>query len=220
MRPLRLIGRCALVAVSLACLAMLACGREPGPAGPGLEAPAPATSAPAAASAATGRAGLPRLPITKVTIPSISLQAEVVLAPLVATAEGLTWEVPAFKAGHAEGTAGAGGRGNAVLLGHVATREAGNVFADLDKLDLGDVVQVFSDERGFEYRVVDIRTVPRTEVAVVRATPVAVLTLITCTGDWVPDLADYAERLVVRAELVATGDPARAPPFISPIRSR
>ena len=215
-----MIGRCALVAVSLACLVMLACDRGRGPAGRGLEVPAPAPGVPTAAPPATGRAGLPRLPITKVTIPNISLEAEVVLARLVETAEGRTWEVPAFKAGHAEGTAGAGGRGNAVLLGHVATREAGNVFADLDKLGLGDVVQVFSDERGFEYRVVEIRTVPRTDVEVVRATPVAVLTLITCTGDWVPDLADYAERLVVRAELVAPGDPTRAPRLIPPLRRR
>ncbi|MBA2527862.1 MAG: sortase [Pyrinomonadaceae bacterium] len=65
-------------------------------------------------------------------------------ARLVEQRGGLTWEVPAFRAGHAEATAGAAELGNAILLGHVTSRQAGNVFKDLDKARAGDQVLVLS----------------------------------------------------------------------------
>src|SRR5205807_8178289 len=66
------------------------------------------------------------LPITHVEIPAISLSADVVPAGLIERDGGVTWEVPAFKIGHAETTAGAGQPGNAVLLGHVTSVRSGN----------------------------------------------------------------------------------------------
>jgi LPXTG-site transpeptidase (sortase) family protein len=143
----------------------------------------------------------PRLPITRVRIPGIELDSEAVPADLVAQGSGVTWAVPAFKIGHAQDTAGAGGQGNAVLVGHVDSRGLGNVFEDLHNVRTGDAVEVLSGARSFSYRVVDVRNVGRTDVSVVQPTETPSVTLITCTGHWLPLVFDYAERLVVRAEL-------------------
>jgi LPXTG-site transpeptidase (sortase) family protein len=144
----------------------------------------------------------PERPITRVEIPRIPLVADVVTAPLVENGDDVTWYVPAFKAGHAEGTAGAGQVGNAVLLGHVTSRNAGNVFQTLQKARVGDVVVVDSDDDAFEYRVTSIRSVPRDDVDVLEPQGGTSVTLITCTGAWNAALWDYMERLVVRADLV------------------
>ena len=101
------------------------------------------------------------------------------------------------------------GLGNAVLLGHVTSREAGNVFQHLDRVGVGDQIQVFSEADSFNYRVVDVRTVSRTDVSILNPIRMATLSLITCSGTWLPLLHDYTQRLVVHAEL--TG-PVNAPP--------
>ena len=146
----------------------------------------------------------PFLPITRVVIPRLDLDSEAVPADLVAQDGGATWEVPAFKIGHAQSTASAGAPGNAVLVGHVDSRGLGNVFEQLDAARVGDQVEIFSGgERRFDYRVVDVRKVGRNDVSVVQPTDVPSLTLITCSGLWLPLVADYAERLVVRAELAS-----------------
>jgi LPXTG-site transpeptidase (sortase) family protein len=167
----------------------------------GAEAAAQATPAPAPTDPAPTQAPQPPQPISRVVIPRLSLDAAAVPAKLVEWHGGQTWQVPAFKIGHAEDTAGAGGPGNAVLVGHVTSQNVGNVFHDLHLVHPGDIVQVFSGEREFEYHVVDVRTVDRKDVSIVRRTDVPSLTLLTCTGAWLPVVADYAQRLVVRAEL-------------------
>jgi sortase A len=141
-------------------------------------------------------------PITRVVIPSISLDAPSVPAGLIKRGGAVTWDVPAFKIGHAQDTAGAGRAGNAVLVGHVTSRNVGNVFAHLHEVRIGDAVQVFNAQQRFAYRVVNVRTVSRADVSVVETTDTPSLTLVTCTGLWLPLVNDYAERLAVRAELV------------------
>ena len=166
----------------------------------------PATSplsGPANADPVTMPRPAPSSVITAAAVPSISLQADVVVAKLIERDGVITWEVPGFKAGHAEYTGGAGEVGNAVLLGHVSSRSLGNVFKDLERVQVGDVVNLFSGPRQFHYRVVDIRSVPRTDVSVLQPTETASLSLITCTGVWLPFIWDYSDRLVVRAELLA-----------------
>ena len=183
----------ALAAACLVGLGLSACGRPSDRDGGPPAATAPATP--------------PSLPITGLVIPDIPLEAEVVPAPLTDAPEGRTWEVPPFKAGHAAGTPGPGRAGNAVVVGHVASDNAGNVFQDLGRVRVGEPVLVSTGDRVFEYRVVEARPVPRTEVSVLQPTEVPTLTLITCAGEWLPELGDYAERLVVRAELVADDAP-------------
>jgi LPXTG-site transpeptidase (sortase) family protein len=146
----------------------------------------------------------PRLPITRIVITSIGLDSEVVPAPLVEKDGQSTWQVPAFSAGHAEDTAGAGQPGNAVLMGHISSLHSGDVFKDLDQVQVGDDVEVFSGERQFTYRVFDTRSVPRTDLAMVAPTSEPIVSLFTCTGAWNPVLWDYTERLFVRARLVVS----------------
>ena len=171
--------------------------------------PAGRLAAPAGdlAASAAGPEAVASSPISRVEIPRLSLEADVVPAPLVERGGETTWEVPAFKAGHAEHSAGAGEPGTTVLLGHVASRAAGAVFKHLDRAQAGDVIHVFSGARRFDYHVVDARAVPPTDLAALGPTGAASLALVTCTGRWLPTIWDYTEHLVVRAELAASTSP-------------
>ena len=140
--------------------------------------------------------------VTRIAVPRISLDADVVPAALIERDGGTTWGVPAFKAGHADYTAGAGEPGNVVLLGHLSSRSSGNVFEHLDRVRVGDIMHVFSGSRRFTYQAVDVQTVGRTDVSVLEPRDVPSLSLVTCTGLWRPTIWDYTERLVVRADLV------------------
>lgn len=142
-------------------------------------------------------------PITRLIIERVGIETEVVPADLIEKNGGTVWEVPAFKAGHAQYTAGAGQPGTAVLLGHVSSVRSGNVFERLDRMQLGDTVQAFSGEESFTYQVTEILTVPRTDVGVMAPTETPTLAMFTCTGIWLPTIWDYTERLVVRAALVS-----------------
>jgi LPXTG-site transpeptidase (sortase) family protein len=143
-------------------------------------------------------------PITRLAIPSIGLDTPVVVAPLGAHDGSSTWDVPSFVAGHAEGTAGAGEAGNAIIIGHLTSITLGNVFEHLDRVADGDVVVVFSAERRLDYQVTAVGNVARTEVSVLESTPSPSVTLITCGGWWLPTVGDYNQRLVVRGELRST----------------
>jgi LPXTG-site transpeptidase (sortase) family protein len=141
-------------------------------------------------------------PITHLALPRIGVDTEVVPAPFVVQGDSGNWYVPPYVAGHAEYTAGAGEPGNAVLLGHVTSISLGNVFEKLDRIPKGDVIRVASGNEEFQYRVSDVLRVSRTDVSVLDQTDVPTVSLITCTGLWLPHLHDYAERLVVRGTLV------------------
>ncbi len=168
---------------------------------PTLAPPRPRAT-PAAGTAVTVPRVPEDLPITELSVPSIGLVTRVVPAPLINRGGQLTWEVPPFVVGHAEGTAGAGAPGNAVLMGHITSRNLGNVFINLGKVQVGDMLAIFSGDRQFDYRVVEVKVVPRTDVSVVGPTDKPTVTLITCTGTWLPLISDYSHRLIVRAERV------------------
>jgi LPXTG-site transpeptidase (sortase) family protein len=140
--------------------------------------------------------------IVHLTIDSIGLDTDVAPAPLVEHNGVQTWSVPRLVAGHAEGTPGAGESGNAVVLGHVTSLTLGNVFERLNQVVPDARVSVFSLDRRFEYRVVEARQVDRADVSVLESNATASLTLITCSGIWLPTLWDYTDRFVVRADLV------------------
>jgi LPXTG-site transpeptidase (sortase) family protein len=143
-------------------------------------------------------------PITRLTIPGIGLDTPVVVAPLVDHDGSVTWDVPRFVAGHAEGTAGAGEAGNAIIIGHVTSITLGNVFEHLDRVAEGDFVLVYSSEKHLDYQVTAVGNVARTDVSVLEPTPSPSVTLITCSGWWLPTVGDYSQRLVVRGELRET----------------
>jgi LPXTG-site transpeptidase (sortase) family protein len=143
--------------------------------------------------------------ITRLVIPTIDLDTPVVLAPLVEHDGVSTWDVPKVVAGHAEGSAGAGESGNAILIGHVTSLTLGNVFEHLDGVVAGDLVLLYHDQRPFTYRVTEVRDVDRADTDVLDPTEAPSVTLITCSGLWLPTVHDYNQRLIVRAEL----EPAR-----------
>ena len=63
----------------------------------------------------------------------------------------LVWELPPFAVGHYDSSGSPGGGRNIVLIGHNNTE--GEVFRDLDKLQLEDDVTLFTEQSEFHYRV-------------------------------------------------------------------
>lgn len=115
------------------------------------------------------------------------------------TSEGGTsvWETAWRAAGHHMDSARPGQPGNMVITGHVSVADKRNlaVFSSLDKVAPGDVVEVYSGDQVFRYRVNKISVVPASAVSVLRSDHVAAVTLITCTRD-------LKNRLVVQGTLI------------------
>jgi LPXTG-site transpeptidase (sortase) family protein len=109
-----------------------------------------------------------------------------------------TWEPPAFVAGHLADTASLD-QGNTVVLGHL-NGLAGDVFARLDRAQVGDEVIAWS--RGIEVRyvVTDVLILPNDDRAPFQPTDEPRLSLMTCTGHWDPLTQEYSHRLWVIAE--------------------
>lgn len=139
-------------------------------------------------------------------IPRINVETRVVAAGVILNSEGdLEWETVPFVAAHYVQTSLVGTRGNAVISGHVVTRFEGNVFRDLYLLDVGDVIDTFTEEGRFSYTVEDLKLVPPTAVEVLGPTEEPVLTLVTCGGEFNPRTRQFSERLVVVARLTDWG---------------
>jgi sortase A len=105
-------------------------------------------------------------------------------------------------AGHLVGTGRLGEPGNAALAGHILLKDGREgAFRWLERLQPGDEVQVYANNRRYTYQVTTSRVVPPTEVSVLAPTSDAVLTLITCTN-WSILRGEYTDRFVVQARLV------------------
>jgi LPXTG-site transpeptidase (sortase) family protein len=131
--------------------------------------------------------------IRRVIAPSIRLDAPVVFSEL----RGGEWDVPKFVAGHLQGTALPGTGGNVVLSGHNQSLTSGNVFADIEKLRVGDEVVLRTNVGEATYRIAGRNVVENDDVSVVRAGPTEEVTLITCTGTFNVLEQDYSHRVVV-----------------------
>lgn len=107
---------------------------------------------------------------TRIVIPKIGVDAPVV--------EGDGWEELKRGVGHHIGSANPGERGNMVLSGH--NDIFGEVFRDLDKLDLGDEIIVYAGEVPYRYIVKAKKIVEPTDVSVMAPTTTPIVTLITC----------------------------------------
>jgi sortase A len=95
---------------------------------------------------------------------------------------------------HYSFSAGMGTVGNYVAYGHDDIQ--GSVFRHLDALRVGDPIELVSGERRYLYRVTTSRVVPPTDLSVLKPTPNATMTLISCT----PYMVD-TQRIVVDAAL-------------------
>src|SRR5512133_2100649 len=120
----------------------------------------------------------------RIQIPAIHVDAPVV--------QGDGWEQ--LKKGVAQhaGTPNPGENGNLVLSAH--NDIFGEIFRELDKLQPGDVITLYSSTRQYTYVVTGTELVEPTRVEVMAPTPSATVTLISCY----PYLIDN-QRIVVSA---------------------
>ncbi|MEX1071667.1 MAG: sortase [Anaerolineales bacterium] len=121
----------------------------------------------------------------------IKIAAIGVSAPIV---QGDSWEDLKRGVGQHIGSANPGEAGNLVLTGH--NDVYGEVFKELDQLEPGDEITVFTATSSYVYVVTETIVVSPTFVEVMDPTPNATLTLISCY----PYLID-TQRIVVLAEL-------------------
>jgi sortase A len=123
---------------------------------------------------------------SRIVIKSISVDAPVV--------QGDDWEQLKKGVGHHLRSANPGERGNMVLSAH--NDVFGEIFRNLEKVELKDEILVYSGSRVFRYVATQKRVIEPTEVSVMYPTSDPTLTLITCY----PYLVDN-KRIVVIAEL-------------------
>jgi len=104
-----------------------------------------------------------------------------------------------------------GAGSNAVFAGHVNWAGAVGAFGKIDRLDDGDTIRLIADDgREFRYEVFANYYVDPSDpesLKVMAPTPTDTITLITCSGTWIPDRSDrfggeYTNRTIVQAKLV------------------
>lgn len=121
----------------------------------------------------------------------IQISAIQVDAPIV---QGDGWEQLKKGVGQHIGSSNPGQQGNVVLAAH--NDIFGEIFRELDKLEPGDGVVLFTNQRSYTYVVVDTQIVEPTRVEVMAGTEQPTLTLISCY----PYLVNN-KRIVVTARL-------------------
>ena len=123
--------------------------------------------------------------LTRIKIPAIDVDMVVV--------EGTTDSALQAGAGHYTNTPLPCEDGNVAIAGHRTTY--GKPFANLDKLQPGDTIELDTPVGGCVYQVAkDPFVVQPTDISVLAATPARTLTLTTCTPR-----GSAAQRLVIQA---------------------
>ncbi len=120
----------------------------------------------------------------------IQINAIDVDAPIV---QGDGWEQLKKGVGQHIGSPNPGDGGNLILSAH--NDIYGELFRDLDQLEPGDVIKVFTNQITYEYVVVQTQIVEPTFVEVLKQTNQSILTLISCYPYRVSN-----QRIVVTAE--------------------
>src|SRR6185437_14629260 len=135
--------------------------------------------------------------LTRVVLPKINLDAIVV--------EGASRKELSEGPGHMKQTAAPGEPGNAVITGHRDT-----FFRHIYELNKGDDIMVRRNGKVFRYEVTGKKIVMPEDVTVLKQTPDAQLTLITCYPTYY--IGPAPKRLVVFSKLVESSSdvPAQA----------
>jgi sortase A len=123
---------------------------------------------------------------TRIVIPAIGIDAPIV--------NGITWDDLKKGVGHLPGSANPGERGNMYLAAH--NDIFGEIFRNLEKLELGDEFTIYSGDQPYRYVVTSKRVIDPTDVSVMYPSTEPIATLQTCY----PYLVD-TYRLVVVGEL-------------------
>ncbi len=113
----------------------------------------------------------------------------------VPVVEGDGWEQLKKGVGHHINSANPGEAGNVVLSAHNDIH--GEIFRDLDQLEIGDLVILFSERQSYTYVVEDVLIVEPTQVEFLESAGASKTTLISCY----PYLIDN-KRIVVIANLL------------------
>ena len=139
-------------------------------------------------------------PITRISIPSLELDAPVKRVPLAESA----WNIKGLGAqvGWLEGTSNPAAGGNTVLAGHLDLIDAPGPFRILGWIRPGAEIVIYTSSAVYQYRVTGREIVAANDMTVVQQTSLPRLTLLTC--DW--DSYDaathlYRRRLVIYARL-------------------
>ncbi len=123
---------------------------------------------------------------TRIQIPEIGVDAPVV--------RGDGWEQLKKGVGQYVGSVNPGDDGNIVLSAH--NDIFGEIFRDLDQLKPGDQITLFTNQRAYNYVVVDNKVVEPTAVEVMDQTEQPTVTLISCYPYLIDD-----QRIVVIGRL-------------------
>jgi sortase A len=123
---------------------------------------------------------------SRIVIPRLAVDAPIV--------HGVTWEDLKKGVGHLPGSAHPGERGNMYLAAH--NDIFGEIFRDLERLEVGDEFFVYSGSESFRYVVTSRRIIDPTDVSVMYPSTEPIATLQTCY----PYLVN-SHRLVVIGEL-------------------
>jgi sortase A len=145
----------------------------------------------APSAAAPPKAQDPREQMTRLSIPSIDLDAIVV--------EGTSTRQLAIAPGHMTDTAAPGESGNSVITAHRDT-----FFRHIYELNKGDHILVRRGGKSYEYLVERKFVVKPSDVSVLKPTSDARLTLVTCYPTYY--VGPAPERLVVTAKLAGPAD--------------
>lgn len=133
-------------------------------------------------------------------IPSAGIYSTIVQAYL----DGQSWDVSRLgtNVGHLQGTSWVEHGGNVVLSGHVELADGRQgVFANLDQMALGDLVEITVGDRRWRYIVTEISTTSPDDLTPIAPTREDRLTLITCDSfDFVRNV--YLERTIIVAERI------------------
>lgn len=143
--------------------------------------------------------GLP----TRIVVASAGIDAPVVEVGVVVEDGEARWETAWHAAGHHMDSAMPGQPGNMVISGHVSVANPRNaaVFATLERVREGDVIEVYAGAAVYRYVVERIDVVDPDATEVLRSDSRATVTLITCTRD-------LRHRLVVTGSLISERAPA------------
>ena len=146
-----------------------------------LAASGPSITEPVAVVSSLQTGGLP----TRVVVPAAGVDAPIAEVGVVVDNGRATWETAWQAVGHHLDSALPGQPGNVVLTGHVSVADRRNLaaFAHLENVRAGDVIDVYSGDEVYHYRVERVAVVAPEAVQVLRSEQSSTVTLITCTHD-------------------------------------
>ncbi len=196
--------------VATAVLPSQAGGPVSGPRLPGQPVPAPfpadparpmvpledLATAPEPASAGFVPLAAPQPP-RRIVVPATGIDAEIRTARI----RNGEWEIPPFAVGHWDASPTPSQPGNGIYYGHVESIRDGEPFATLPRARAGMLVYIDTDELRFVYEIVDVEVVSRFATDVLLPSADTRITLITCTGTFIPAERDYTHRFIARAVL-------------------